>query len=128
MALLPPSQVRDVQGLTADQKGRIRDFLQGAVYCWCKNRPEEWFSLRDLMGGENYHWDGTPLLSLYQKHRPAADAVERAGRDGGWLLKKVISDDLRTFETREAEMIRQYRWIQDPTALLADEPPPVGSA
>lgn len=122
MALVPPTRIREVQGLTADQKARIRDFLQGAVYCWCKNRPEEWFSLRDLMGGANYHWDGTPLLLLYQKHHPAADAVERAGRDGGWLLKKVISDDLRTFETREAEMIRQYRWIQDPTALVADKP------
>jgi hypothetical protein len=116
MAISPPSQVRDVHGLTADQKVRVRDFLQGAVYCWCKNRPNEWFSLRDLMGGENYHWQGTPLFVLYQKFQPAADAVERAGKDGGWLLKAVISDDARTFETREAEMIRQYRWLQDPAA------------
>jgi hypothetical protein len=38
--------------------------------------------------------------------------VERAGRDGGWLLKRVIIDDRRTFETRIAEMIRQYQWIK----------------
>jgi hypothetical protein len=112
--LLSPSQVRDVAGLSDSQKTRIRDFLQGAVYCWCKNRPDEWFSLRDLMGGENYHWNGTPLLPLYEKYHPAADAVERAGRDGGWLLKKVIADDARAFETRHAEMIRQYRWEQHP--------------
>lgn len=114
MVLSPPSQVRDVTGLTPNDKARIRDFLQGAVYCWCKNRPAEWFSLRDLMGAENFYWQGTPLFSLYQKHHPSPDAVERAGQDGGWLLKQVITDDLRTFETREAEMIRQYHWVQAP--------------
>jgi hypothetical protein len=120
MALTTASQVRDVHGITNVDKDRIRDFLQGAVYCWCKNRPNEWFSLRDLRGGENYHWQGTPLYPLYQKHHPAADAVERAGQDGGWLLKRVITDDPRTFETREAEMIRQYRWVQVSTAGTRD--------
>lgn len=114
MALTPPSQVRDVTSLAADEKTRIRDFLQGAVYCWCKNRPNEWFSLRDLMGGENFRWQDTPLFPLYQKHHPAPDALERAGQEGGWLLKRVITDDPRLFETREAEMIRQYRWVQAP--------------
>jgi hypothetical protein len=120
MALSPSSQVRDFHRLTADQKARIRDFLQGAFYCWCKNRPNEWFSLRDLMGGANTLWGGTPLFPLYQKYHPVADAVERAGQDGGWLLKKVIADDARTFETREAELIRQYRWIQNPTACAEE--------
>ncbi len=112
MSFIPHSQVRDVHGITNEHKARICDFLQGAVYCWCKNRPKEWFSLRDLMGGENYYWQGTPLIPLYEKHQAVADAVERAGKDGGWLLKHVIDIDKRRFETREAELIRQYRWIQ----------------
>ena len=120
MALTPPSQVRDVTGLTADELTRIRAFLQGAVYCWCTGRPGDWFSLRDLMGGPNRNWQGTPLFALYQKHHPAPDAEERAGHDGGWLLKRVITDDPRTFDTREAAQIRQYRWVQAPAGAPQD--------
>jgi hypothetical protein len=111
MSFTPHSQVRTVHGIDEKQKTHIYAFLQGAVYCWCKNRPQEWFSLRDLMGGENYYWQGTPLMPLYEKHEAAADAVERAGKDGGWLLKHVIDIDLRKFETKKAKLIRQYRWV-----------------
>jgi hypothetical protein len=104
--------VRDVYGISPQQKTRIFDFLQGAVYCWCKNRPDEWFSLRDLMGGENFDWASTPLMPIYSKHHPAADATQSAGKDCGWLLKRVINDDVRNFETRHAELIRQYRWAR----------------
>jgi len=48
------SQSRKVNGISAEETLRIKDFLQGAVYCWCKNNKGEWFSLRDLMGGDNY--------------------------------------------------------------------------
>ena len=94
MAFTPYSLVRDVHGINEEQKTRIRDVLQGAVYCWCKNRPDEWFSMRDLMGGENYYWEGTPLIALYEKHHEEDDAVERAGKDSGWLLKRVRKDVL----------------------------------
>ena len=111
MALITPSQIRNVTGITDEQKRRISDFLQGAVYTWCKNRKDEWFSLRDLMGGDNYYWEGTPLIPLYEKHVAAPDAVERAGKDGGWLLKKMIDADTRKFETKKEELIRKYRWV-----------------
>ncbi|MGD0037570.1 MAG: hypothetical protein ABSC53_09790 [Bacteroidota bacterium] len=115
MALTPPSQLREVYGITENEKDRIRNFLQGAVYCWCKNRKDEWFSLRDLMGGKNYYWEGTPLVVLYEKQEragvPNQSAIEQAGKEAGWLLKRVISDDLRRFETQEEELVRKYRWI-----------------
>ena len=112
MALNVKSQVRNVSGITANEKARIRDFLQGGVYCWCKNRKNEWFSLRDLMGGDNFYWQGTPLLPLYSKHEhKTSDPVKDAGKDAGWLLKAVIAEDKRLFDTRKQEMIRQYRWI-----------------
>jgi len=112
MVLTPSSQLREVTGVCDDDRVAIRHFLQGAVYCWCKNRPHEWFSLRDLMGGENYHWEGTPMIALYRKHEAnSPDPVKSAGKDGGWLLKSVIDDDSRTFETREANLIREYRWV-----------------
>ncbi len=58
--------IREVKEITTDDKKSIMNFLQGAVYCWCKNRKDEWFSLRDLMGGDNYDWQGTPLIVLYE--------------------------------------------------------------
>lgn len=109
------SELREVHGITDAEKEKIYDFLQGAVYCWCKNRKDEWFSMRDLMGGDNYYWQGTPLLVLYEKHEKAEkdweDAVKDAGKDSGWILKKVISNDRRMFETKTEELIRKYRWI-----------------
>jgi hypothetical protein len=112
MALNKKSELRNVTCISTEEKQRISDFLQGAVYCWCKNRKNEWFSLRNLMGGDNYYWQGTPLLPLYLKHEGnASDPVKEAGKDGGWLLKSVISSDKRLFETKKEALIRQYRWI-----------------
>lgn len=117
MALLPISKVRDVLDISEEHKQRIFDFLQGAVYCWCKNRPEEWFSMRDLMGGENFNWTGTPLSKLYDKHigkgKNDAAAIEDAGKDSGWILKRVIISDERVFETMHEELIRKYRWVKE---------------
>ncbi len=114
MAMNPQSEVREVSGLSDDQRTAVANFLQGAVYCWCKNRRDEWFSLRDLMGGDNTFWDGTPLQALYEKHQHSSqDSTRQAGQDGGWLLKSVINSDRRTFVTREEHMIREYRWTPD---------------
>lgn len=115
MALKNPSEIRSVSGITDIEKEKIFDFLQGAVYCWCKNRKDEWFSLRDLMGGDNYDWDGTPLLPLYNKHinkgKASEEAIRDTGKDCGWILKRVINKDKRTFETKKEDLIRKYRWV-----------------
>ena len=110
MSLIVKSEVRNVTGITDEEKIAICNFLQGAVYCWCKNRPDEWFAMRDLMGGDNFYWEGTPLYALYEKHQTKPNAVEEAGKDSGWLLKKVIDDDKRKFETKKDEMVRKYKW------------------
>jgi uncharacterized protein YajQ (UPF0234 family) len=31
-------EIRQVTGVQEDDKQAIINFLQGAVYCWCKNR------------------------------------------------------------------------------------------
>ncbi len=114
MSLIQKSEVREVRGITDEQKLSIVDFLQGAVYSWCKNRPNEWFSMRNLMGGDNFYWEGTPLFDLFQKHKNKGksnnEAIESAGKDSGWILKKVIEKDKREFETKKEELIRKYRW------------------
>lgn len=115
MALTPTSALRDVHGIDDNQKRLIKAFMQGAVYCWVKNRKGEPFTLRDLVGGENFEWGGTPLLALYQKYITAGrandSAIECAARDLGWLLKTVLEEDKRTFETAKAGLVSSYRWL-----------------
>ena len=67
------------------------------------------------MGGDNYYWNETPLISLYNKHVSEGknSPEEYAGRDAGWLLKRVIINDSRKFETKKEEMTRKYKWIDD---------------
>lgn len=113
MSIIPFSEIRDVKNITHNEQQRIYDFLQGAIYCWCKNRSEEWFTIRDLMGGENFDWNGTPLMVLFNKHKKNGksddDAIIEAGKDAGWIAKKVIHDDNRQFDTRKM-YVREYKW------------------
>lgn len=54
MTLTPKSELREVSGIRDIEKGLIKAFIQGAVYCWVKNRKDEQFAVRDLVGGENF--------------------------------------------------------------------------
>ncbi|KQO28421.1 hypothetical protein ASF10_23105 [Flavobacterium sp. Leaf82] len=113
MSIIPFSKIRNVTNITVAEKERIYDFFQGALYCWCKNRPDEWFTVRDFLGGENFDWNGTPLIVLFNKHKKQgksdADSIEAAGKDAGWIAKKVIAEDAREFET-EKGFVRRYKW------------------
>jgi len=68
MALVKDSKLRKDFGISSEDLKAIKNFLQGAVYCWVKNRKDEFFAARDLMGGDNFNWHGTPLYCLYEKH------------------------------------------------------------
>jgi hypothetical protein len=117
MALQDASELRDVLGLDQFEKRLIKAFLQGAVYCWVKNRRGEEFAARDLVGGENADWRGTPLQALYAKHidqgKDHESAVEAAARDLGWLLKSVLAEDKREFATGKSGLVNAYRWIEE---------------
>jgi len=114
MTLIKKSTIRNVTGITANETQRIYDYLQGAVYCWCKNRLNEWFAARDLVGGENFDWNGTPMIVLFNKHKDKGksddDAIVEAGKDAGWILKRVIEDDNRNFDDKKESLVRKYRW------------------
>jgi len=117
MAIVKGNKViKRVSGLSVTQENRIYDFLQGSIYCWVKNREDEWFSLRDLMGGLNFDWQGTPMYNLYKKHLTRGysidESIKKAGIDAGWILKNVIANDIRNFETKKLNLIRCYRWIK----------------
>lgn len=112
MTLSVESKIHRVYGLSEKERDLAKAYLLGAVYCWCKNRKDEWFSLRDLVGGDNCQWSGTPLMPIYVKHKGVAeDAVKEAGKDTGWLLKRVLNDDQRTFESKKEGMVKHYRWV-----------------
>lgn len=115
--LIDKSEIREVKGISENEKQRIIDFLHGAVYSWCNNKKDSWFSARDFLGRDNYYWDDTPLSVLYEKHKKQnkhwEDCVKGAGIDAGWLLKKVIDKDKRSFDTKKEELIRKYRWTED---------------
>ena len=101
-----------VTKISAQEKQRIKDFIQGSVYCYCKNNKGETFAAHNLFGGSNFNWAGTPLYSLYKWHQQngSSNPVEMAGRDLGWLLLEVLIDDSRTFEIIEG-YTNTYRWV-----------------
>ena len=85
--------------ISAEDKEKIKIFLQGMVYCWCKNVKDEnnsnkWFFARDLVGGERFSWDDTPLKVLNENY----DTVKTASQALGNLLYEVLDEDTKQFE------------------------------
>lgn len=115
MAFTEQSELREVHGISDIEKYLIKAFMQGAVYSWVKNRKDEPFAVRDLVGGENTDWSDTPLQVLYDKHtnagKDADSASEDAAKDLGWLVKRVLFDDKRTFQTGKAGLVNSYCWV-----------------
>lgn len=107
-------RTQNVAWLDDEAKQHMMNYLQGHVYCWCKNnQPNSWFAARDLLGGVNRDWTGTSLQPLYDHYidmaLPHNIAVRRAGVDVGKLLKVVLAQDNRLFETR-VQHVREYCW------------------
>ncbi len=116
MALEPQSEIRNVFGITDEQRAAIEHFMQGAIYAWVKNidRP---FAVRDLVGGVNTDWNGTPLQTLYDKHtrlgKDPDDAFKAAAKDLGWIVKAMIDQDRRRFSFMKSGMVNSYRWEEE---------------
>ena len=103
-----------VAKIDARQEERIKDFIQGSVYSFCKNSSSNQFAARDLFGGTNRNWEGTPLQVLYNWHEQneSSNPQKMAAKDLGWLLLKVLRDD----PNREFKPIKgytlKYEWIK----------------
>jgi hypothetical protein len=105
---------RAVHGISTQQQRDILHFLQGLVYCWCKNRKGEPFAARDLLGGDNYYWQDTPMIALYDYFRSKNNAnddyaFKEAAKAAGRLLFQLLYDDKREFETW-VRYTRMYCW------------------
>lgn len=66
--IINDSSYKNVGGFTDDDTREMRAFLLGAVHVWCRDRHGEWFAARDLLGGANFFWQGTPLIALYDHY------------------------------------------------------------
>jgi len=112
--------VVDITYLNQQQKQEIKCFLQGAVYAWCNSNNNQPFLFKNLMGGENYYWQNTPLYALYDYYiklnKDDDTAVKKASNDAGMLLKAVLKDDKnKTFYQDKVEEYgiskKRYRLI-----------------
>ncbi|MEN6620307.1 MAG: hypothetical protein ABFD50_01995 [Smithella sp.] len=117
MTIRPESELREPSDLLDSHRELIRAFMQGAIYCWVKNRPRESFAVRDLVGGLNNNWNGTPLQVLYDRHintgKNADEAFEAAAKDLGWIVKTLLSEDRRVFEVEKAGLVNTYLMVGD---------------
>jgi len=108
--------LRRVPGLDDSQKKGILFQLRNAVNTWCDNNTGDWFAVRDLFGGDNYDWRGSPMQRLYDKHSDNGfdhDTSEtKAGIDAGWLMKEFLFYDERMFEQGYKGRVRGYRLMR----------------
>ena len=105
--------INNINSVHGSEKKRAKAFLKKKVYCWCKNQPDKEFAARDLVGGKNKNWNGTPLQKVYKHHRHSKSiekAYTQAGIDVGWLLKGVLHDDERCFELIKRD-VNHYKWL-----------------
>ncbi len=112
----------EVHGLTEEQRRDIMMYLQGMVYGWCESQSEKEsegkaksqpFAARNLVGGVNWHWKGTPLQCVYDKQTTdEKTAYDVAAQEVGRLLKRIIIDDQRGF-TCEKDGLNTYHYTWD---------------
>ena len=106
-------RVQNVKGLTDIELEKIKAFLQGAVCCWCLSHKGEWFMAKDLIA--DHKWENYPLDVLRSRYKNQGKddkyAFYQASKDAGKILKKVLLEDERIFETKKERDRddRQYR-------------------
>lgn len=105
----------------------IHATLQGAVYCWCATRGEDEFAIRDLFGGVNADWYGTPLQEIYtyylawhfheieardnEEVKVNGETHDKATEDVGAMLQEMLFYDKREFViTRNGRRDNRYAW------------------
>ncbi len=105
-----------VNGLSPLERDLIYAYLQGAVYRRCNQEPNDWFAAKHLVGEQNHQWEGTPLIVVYEHYRATNPnkskryAEKQAAKAIGHMLKRVIVDDKRTFDTSIRARVRHYKW------------------
>ena len=89
----------------------IRNYLLGAINCFVRQKKSDWFRAKDIIIND---WNGTPLQIVYDFFESnglsEVESKKQAGMCLGQILKKVIFDDSRIFETKKfQDNPREYR-------------------
>lgn len=118
MIIEPNNKIYTVSAkLSREELELAKCYLQGAVHSYTKSHPGQCFSLRDLVGGENGDWNGTPLQKFYDYHRQSGksheQAKEQAAKDVGWVLKAVLAGEEKVYEQYPGGGTKLYRRIGD---------------
>lgn len=101
--------------ITTQEKNDIKNYLLGAVNCWCKNclginDQQQLFGVSELVGTvkSNDPWTSSPLLNLHQWHLNNNQnnninlIMSEAAKDAGVLLKEVLFYDSRDFDRTQS--------------------------
>ena len=112
--LISKGRIKKIHSISETQAQEIRNYLQGAIRCHDKVAVGKWFSLRDLMGGANFDWNGTPMQALFEAYRGRSDTLKVTAKSAGLLLKAAIEEDpCRRYETKKEAFTRMYRWVKE---------------
>ena len=101
--------------LSEDEKIAIKSFLQGTVFCWCKNCEYDYgdqkqFGLNDLVGESTpANWKDTPLLRLYDLYKEHSDYGDRSSLYIGKILHELLDSNKRFFH-EEQKGVCKYKW------------------
>lgn len=94
----------------------MENYILGAVHGFTAAADSKSFKVRDLFGFDNRDWNGTPIQKIYEfylKSLPHEDAADKAGKDVGKLLRKVLAEDKyeygEEFGSRECTYHRVYK-------------------
>lgn len=96
--------------LSVDTKN-IQNYLLGTINCFIRKNNDTWFKAKDIILSD---WNGTPLQIVYDFFESnglsEVESKKQAGMCLGQILKKVIFDDSRIFETKKfQDNPREYR-------------------
>ena len=93
-------------------KKEVKEFLECLVRIWCLTTPEKSFTCSELLN--NADWEKKPLCYMYDYYKNKGESDEEAKNhdsvDIGWLLKEVISEMPRKFET-DSSYRKTYTYI-----------------
>ena len=98
--------------LSEDKMRNIECYILGAVYGYCAGASEKRFSVRALFGESNRDWNETPLIDVFeyyiQQEMSEDVAIERAGRDVGCLLKRILFEDKKYHYQKIEGYVNEY--------------------
>jgi len=112
--IITSGKIARVPGIDSATFKKIVDYLDDEVDSYVQTK--EWFSLRNIGGGDRYDWTGTPLEPLFkhfneQPNTTMEKAIKKAGQLCGRILRTVIINRAETFEQKGKNRIANYRVI-----------------